>query len=121
VAQQVKKMHDRGICHGDLKAKNILIRNQSGDGQHTCSLIDFDAVKILEHVEVKDRCRDLARLNCSFLNTSLVSGSHRLLFLKYYFGTAGRPELKKALRLVVRYTGMKLKKSGRAFVKYPAD
>jgi tRNA A-37 threonylcarbamoyl transferase component Bud32 len=119
VARQLKKMHDRGICHGDLKAKNILIRNQNDDGQHTCSLVDFDAVKILDHVEIKERCRDLARLNCSFLNTSLVSRAHRLLFLKYYFGTGSRRELKKALRMVVMYTGMKLEKSGRAFEKIP--
>jgi hypothetical protein len=68
-----------------------------------------------DRLSFRHRCRDIARLNCSFLNTAVVSKTHRFCFLKYYLGRTKRRDLKKAWDTVMFFTELKLRKSGRSF------
>jgi hypothetical protein len=67
-------------------------------------------------LSLQDRCRDLARLNCSFLDTGRVSTAHRLAFLKTYLGAVKREDLHAAWQTTLELTGKKLKKSNRSFI-----
>ncbi len=111
----VRKMHDQGVFHGDLKAKNILIQEQK-NGEEKVFFVDLDATRVKDSLQFRDRCKDMARLNCSFLNRAIVSKTHRFYFLKCYFGTVRPEELKRGWDRVLYFTEKKLKKSGRNFV-----
>jgi len=112
LAMQVKQMHDSGIRHRDLKSTNILVADDDGG---KVWFIDLDAIKVSDALSLTERLKDVARLNCSFLDTALLSKQDRLLFLKVYLNRANRKELKKYWDSVVLFTGLKLKKSKREF------
>ncbi len=112
LAVQLKKMHDSGIWHRDLKATNILV---AVDDAVKFWFTDLDAIKVSDTLLLTEKSKDLARLNCSFLDTSVLSRQDRLSFLKAYKGCANRKELKKIWDSVVLFTGLKLKKSKREF------
>jgi len=114
IAVRVRTMHERGIGHGDLKAKNVLVQERDGGGINIF-FVDLDSVRIADRLSFRRRCRDIARLNCSFPDRGLVSETHRLYFLKCYLGRAGRAELKRTWNRVLLYTGRKLRASGRSF------
>lgn len=114
IARELRMMHDRGIRHGDLKAKNILLADAPSEDQKIF-LVDLDAVRVKRRLSLKDRSRDLARLNCSFLDTSRISTAHRLAFLKIYLGAVKRGDLRAMWGATLRLTEKKLKKSNRVF------
>ena len=98
--------------HCDLKATNILV--DAGD-KINIYFIDLDAIKVSDSLLSAQRAKDLARLNCSFLDTSFLSRSYRLYFLKSYIGRVKRKELKKTWDSVMLFTERKLEKSKREF------
>jgi tRNA A-37 threonylcarbamoyl transferase component Bud32 len=112
VAIQVKQLHDCGIMHCDLKATNILVN--AGD-KIKIYFTDLDAIKVSDSLFSAERAKDLARLNCSFLDTAFLSRCYRLYFLKSYLGRVKRKELKKYWDSVMLFTELKLEKSKREF------
>jgi hypothetical protein len=76
----VRRMHDREVCHRDLKAPNVLV---SG-GEPV--LIDLVGVEVGRPVPDAVRVRDLARLNASFLGSTQVTRTDRLRVLRAYLG-----------------------------------
>jgi tRNA A-37 threonylcarbamoyl transferase component Bud32 len=114
IAINVREMHKKGICHGDLKANNLLLEVNRGEAEKFY-FTDIDSARIKKNISLKESFRDVARLNCSFLNTAVVSKIHRLYFLKYYLGEVRKDDLQKAWAMVTRYTEMKMTKSGRCF------
>jgi tRNA A-37 threonylcarbamoyl transferase component Bud32 len=112
VAIQVKQLHDCGIMHCDLKATNILVN--AGD-KIKIYFTDLDAIKVSDSLLSAERAKDLARLNCSFLDTAFLSKCYRLYFLKSYLGRVKRKELKKYWDSVTLFTELKLEKSKREF------
>lgn len=80
-------MHDRGVSHRDLKAANILL-----SGGTDPALIDLVGVRLGSPVPFKQRSKELARLNASFLSDPAVSRTVRLRFLLTYLN-AGDPRL----------------------------
>ncbi len=110
LAGAVRRMHDRGAVHGDLKAKNILVRHRGGMVQDIY-FIDFDAARIMERVPLALRSRDLARLNYSLPAGGPVSRPLRLSFIRAYFGTCRRSLLRQSVRFVERYTSIKKRKA----------
>lgn len=60
----VRLMHDRGVYHGDLNLKNILVQtaNRHDPGVF---IIDFDRSKIRKSLSTRHRMRNLLRLNRS--------------------------------------------------------
>jgi tRNA A-37 threonylcarbamoyl transferase component Bud32 len=60
----VRFMHDRGIYHGDLNLKNLLIRT----GHHRepeVYIIDFDRSKVRDSLTIQQRMQNILRLNRS--------------------------------------------------------
>lgn len=114
LAGLLKTAHGRGMVHGDLKAKNILVAADSG-AEELFWFIDLDATRLRSTASFSDRCRDLARLNCSFLNTALVSRTHRLLFLQCYVEGDPQNGLRSAWKTVLEFSWRKLLTSGREF------
>lgn len=60
----VRLMHDRGICHGDLNLRNLLVQT-ARHGDPEVYIIDFDRSKIRKSLSTRHRMRNLLRLNRS--------------------------------------------------------
>jgi tRNA A-37 threonylcarbamoyl transferase component Bud32 len=114
LAGLLKAAHGHGMMHGDLKAKNILVESGCRAGEQFL-FIDLDATQVRASAPFFERYRDLARLNCSFLNTALVSRTHRLFFLRCYVADNPQAELRVAWKTVLNFSWRKLLKSGREF------
>src|SRR5262249_22883747 len=84
VARVIRAMHDRTVSHRDLKAANILCSS----GQPT--FIDLVGVRVGRVVSFRQRCRELARLNASFLASPSVTFTKRLRFLRTYLAAGPR-------------------------------
>ncbi|HEY3787753.1 MAG TPA: lipopolysaccharide kinase InaA family protein [Urbifossiella sp.] len=79
LARTLRQMHDRGISHRDLKASNILL-----EGGRDPVLIDLVGVRLGKKVSFRQRAKELARLNASFLASPFATRSERLRFLRTY-------------------------------------
>jgi serine/threonine protein kinase len=90
----VRTMHDRAVSHRDLKAANILLKHAAADPEAAVPvLIDLVGVRVGRRVSFRQRCRELARINASFLNSSLITRGERLRFLRVYLAAGERSEL----------------------------
>ncbi|HYH69287.1 MAG TPA: lipopolysaccharide kinase InaA family protein [Urbifossiella sp.] len=79
LARVVRLMHDRHVSHRDLKAANVLLAN----GVEPV-FIDLVGVRVGRPVSVRQRAKELARLNASFLSSPRVRQADRLRFLRTY-------------------------------------
>ena len=78
LARTVRRMHDRGVFHADLKAANVLV----ADGR--LQIVDLDRVRFSLDVPERDRIFNLAQLNASV--TPPLTRTDRLRALRLYFG-----------------------------------
>ena len=85
-AHLVRVLHERGICHRDLKASNILVQENPGQTQELY-LTDLDSARVQTRIRAKERIRDLARLNASLYYTAGISTADRFRFLRDYLKT----------------------------------
>jgi tRNA A-37 threonylcarbamoyl transferase component Bud32 len=91
----VRRLHEWGFSHRDLKAANLLVspvgwamstrglRSAEAGGDHVW-LIDLAGVRRLGKVGRSRRVRDLARLHMSFLDHPALTKAERLRFLRSY-------------------------------------
>jgi tRNA A-37 threonylcarbamoyl transferase component Bud32 len=100
VASLVRRLHDKGVSHRDLKGQNILVQEE-GPGRHRAILLDLDGVRF-GRVGRGRRSRDLARLAWSFRHHPAVTRADRLRFLFAYLGSSGKPGWKRLWRAVQR-------------------
>lgn len=117
-AHLVRNMHERGIWHRDLKSANLLVQKKAGE-KEKLYLVDLDSARIKKRVKEKDRIRDLARLNASFLDLGVISMPARLRFLKSYLGSHRgiAEQTRKYWKEILLHTQRKLKKSGKRFIR----
>lgn len=110
LARLVRQMHDRGVSHRDLKAANVLL-----EGGTMPTLIDLVGVRVGRPVPFRQRAKELARLNASFLH-SPVTRSDRLRFLRTYLAAGERlaPDWKGWWRAIARATAAKVAKNRRS-------
>ncbi|MBW1678596.1 MAG: hypothetical protein JRJ08_00380 [Deltaproteobacteria bacterium] len=80
LARQIRWMHQTGICHGDLKASNILVTIL--EEKPVIFLVDPDGVKIRNKLGVKEIAKDLSRLRAAF--SGILSQSEHEYFLAIY-------------------------------------
>lgn len=113
-AHILRRMHERGVCHGDLKASNILVQKKAGQ-KEKLYLVDLDSARVKKSVKERDRIRDLARLNASLLDTRAVPTSDRLRLLHYYLRQTGDQKVEEYWKTILERTQNKLKKTGRKF------
>jgi tRNA A-37 threonylcarbamoyl transferase component Bud32 len=78
LARIVRRMHDHGIRHADLKAGNVLV------GSERIVVVDLDRVRFSVDIGEKDRMFNLAQLNAAV--PAPLTRSDRLRFLNAYFG-----------------------------------
>jgi len=96
MARAIAAMHDAGIVHADLNLKNLLVKDPLGDPQ--VFIVDFDKARVLEHVSLRRRLKNLIRLDRSIVKwpeaRQQVSISDRLRlwrdYLQLYPAWAGR-------------------------------
>ncbi len=72
IAREVRKMHDIGICHGDLHLKNILIK-RAGNGELEPYIIDLDKSTYSQNLGIKKRLQNLFRLDRSVEKLAIFS------------------------------------------------
>ena len=113
-AHILRKMHERGVCHGDLKASNILVQKKAGQ-KEKLYLVDLDSARVKKSVKEDDKIRDLARLNASLLDTRAISTPDRLRLLQYYLRQTGDQKVEEYWKMILERTQNKLKKTGRKF------
>jgi len=86
VADAIAAMHDAGIVHADLNLKNILVRDDPDSPR--AFVIDFDKARIVRNLSLRQRLRNLARLDRSIAKWSAsrhaVSTLDRLRTLRCY-------------------------------------
>jgi tRNA A-37 threonylcarbamoyl transferase component Bud32 len=117
LARWVRRMHDRGVSHRDLKAPNILLQHATTDPANAAPVfIDLVGVRVSSRaVPWPRRAKDLARLNASFLAMPHITRTERLRFLLTYLRTGERVlDWKKWWRAVSGATLAKVAKNRRA-------
>jgi tRNA A-37 threonylcarbamoyl transferase component Bud32 len=103
----IRRMHDRHVSHRDLKAPNILIAGPDRDPV----LIDLVGLTVGRRVTDAERVRNLARLNASFVNSTVVSRTDRLRLLFAYLGRADRRAWKSWWKRAEAGTAAKVRKN----------
>lgn len=107
----IRRMHDRGISHRDLKAPNLLVNGKAIDPK----LWFIDLVGVQKHGSLgeKRKMQNLARLNVSFLINRGITHSDRLRFLRQYlkWGLEGPFTWKKWWREISKLSLFKMEKN----------
>ena len=89
VARAFATMHRRGVYHGDLHLKNILIRNNPGNSTPEIFIIDFDKAICKESLTPREKLKNLLRFNRSIekyklLGGKITRGDQCRLFKEYF-------------------------------------
>lgn len=110
LARTLRAMHDRTVSHRDLKATNVLVSGPA------VVLIDLVGVRTGAAVPFRQRAKELARLNVSFLGSPAVTRGERLRFLRSYLaaGPALPEGWKSWWREVAAATAVKVEKNRRS-------
>lgn len=116
VARLLRRFHDAGLSHRDLKAGNLLVAANAGDAK--VHFIDLVGVRLRPQLTPSQRQQDLMRLNVSFLKGTTITRTDRLRFLRSYccWALKGRADWKVWWRQIARATLAKISrniKSGR--------
>jgi tRNA A-37 threonylcarbamoyl transferase component Bud32 len=101
LAQMIRRMHDAGFSHRDLKAPNVLVTPREGPGARPV-LVDLDGLRGGRHVSARRRARDLMRLSVSLDEWGVARRTDRLRFLRAYLGRRGCPA---AITILARRPG----------------
>lgn len=98
LARLVRRMHDLGVYHRDLKANNILVRGEE------LFVIDLDRVDFVRDVRDEDRSWNLAQLNAAV--GAPLTRTDRLRFFFAYVGNtrAVRQQWKRWAWDIMRHT-----------------
>jgi tRNA A-37 threonylcarbamoyl transferase component Bud32 len=104
LARLFSSLHKKNIYHNDLKASNILIREELTSGEPLFSIIDLQGLKRCSYVSKRRRIKNLAQLGRTlglFLNYS-----ERLHFLKAYgeFPLVDREEKRALINAILEET-----------------
>ncbi|MBL7139917.1 MAG: hypothetical protein ISS74_03325 [Planctomycetes bacterium] len=88
LARMLRRLHDAGLAHRDLKAPNILVA-PADDPRPKVVLVDLDGLRRPVHVSARRRGRDLMRLAVSLEEWGVARRTDRLRFLRTYLGRPG--------------------------------
>lgn len=90
VARLVRRMHEAGFSHRDLKAPNFLVAPPGGPDPRPV-LVDLDGLRGGHRPSARRRARDLMRLSVSLDEFDVARRTDRLRFLRTYLAPAGCP------------------------------
>ncbi len=80
LAAMLRRMHDQGIYHADMKSNNILVQ-ETGQGW-SFSLIDLDRTYFKRGLSFSQRANNLAQINASV--AACMTARDRLRFFHFY-------------------------------------
>jgi tRNA A-37 threonylcarbamoyl transferase component Bud32 len=88
LAQFIRDIHEKGFCHYDLHAGNILIRfkNEQNVSDYDLYLMDLHRVKIFKSISIKKRMFNLAQIFNSL--SSIMTMADKLDFIRSYGSNA---------------------------------
>lgn len=89
LAALLRRMHEAGFAHRDLKAPNVLVAPAGPRPRPV--LVDLDGLRRAARVPARRRVRDLMRLAVSLEEWGLARATDRLRFLRAYLGRRGAP------------------------------
>jgi hypothetical protein len=125
LGRQVRRLHERGWAHRDLKATNILIQSRA-EGESTQPLplssaerggriwfIDLVGAWRPWRLRKGRRQKDLSRLNASFHTSVHLSRTDRLRFLRAYmnWNLHGKDGWKTWWQAIAQYTADKIRQN----------
>jgi serine/threonine protein kinase len=116
LARILRALHDRTVSHRDLKASNVMLAGAATDPAGAIPvLVDLVGVRTGAAVPFRQRAKELARLNVSFLRSPAVTRGERLRFLRAYLaaGPALREDWKSWWRAIAAATAAKVVKNRR--------
>ena len=90
LARMIRRMHEAGLAHRDLKAPNILITPARGPDPRPV-LVDLDGLTMMRRVPARRRVQNLMRLSVSLDEWGVARRTDRLRFLRIYLGQRGCP------------------------------
>jgi len=91
LARLVRRLHDAGLSHRDLKAPNILVARGGGQDRPRPVLVDLDGLRMGRRVALRRRVQNLMRLSVSLDEYGVARRTDRLRFLRAYLGRRGCP------------------------------
>ena len=103
LAHQLRRMHDRGVAHRDLKGENI-IAQEPGNAHHEFFIVDFDGV-VCRPVSRRVRVKNLARLARAVAVKVPLTSTDRLRFVKSYLGNRAASRWRKMYRDLLKFAG----------------
>jgi tRNA A-37 threonylcarbamoyl transferase component Bud32 len=112
VARLVRDLHRRQLSHRDLKAANILV-DQTASAK--IWLVDLVGVRRHRRLSRRRRVRNLARLHASFFESTAITRTDKLRFLRTYlqWGLFGRDGWKRYWREIDAATRSKIARTRR--------
>lgn len=110
-------LHREGVYHGDLTARNLLVR----EPPPRILLVDLDAVRSVGWIPRRRRLKNLDELGRNVLDLGLVSTADRARFLRDYLAAdpGGGWDFAGLFRTVHRRTLRRLAREGRGFARVP--
>jgi tRNA A-37 threonylcarbamoyl transferase component Bud32 len=109
----VRRLHEEGFAHRDLKATNLLVHWSGGDQEPPAViLVDLDGGRYVGHVSARQEFRGLMRLNVSLLECPAVSHAGRLRMLIGYLRRpgVGRVAFKPYWRQLQQWSDRKIRR-----------
>ncbi|MSR60573.1 MAG: hypothetical protein EXS05_23515 [Planctomycetaceae bacterium] len=100
LARSVRRLHDSGFDHRDLKFPNLLVSADPADDR--VWLLDLDAVGKWPKLPGIRARQNLSRINVSAMQVAGISRADRLRFLKWYLGSRFADEWKQWWRVISR-------------------
>lgn len=119
VAQFLALLHDQGIYHGDLTARNIMVTLDAKEGREgRIFLIDLDAIRSVGGISARRQIKNLDELGRNFHDLGKVSVQDRLRFLVYYTAARRSPAipLKELSTRVCARTAVRMQAVGLDFI-----
>lgn len=112
-ANIIRRMHDAGYDHRDMKSNNILVSEKHKETKMW--ILDLDSVKQWKKIPSSRRQQNIARFCRSSFDCSLVQSTHRLRFLKNYLGNDFSKQWKNYWRAIEKRMNSKKQKTARKF------
>ena len=109
----LRKLHDRGVTHRDLKASNVLVSPTDDLAHPRLWLIDLDSVQTWQTIPHGRRVQNLARFYVSFHQSPWITLTDRLRFLRLYLarGFSDKSGWKELWRSIRRQAERKIQRN----------
>jgi tRNA A-37 threonylcarbamoyl transferase component Bud32 len=103
LARWLRRIHDRGITHRDLKGENIIAQERD-HGRYEFSIVDFDGI-VCRRASPRIRAKNIARLVRAVAANVPITSTDRLRFVASYLRRGEASLRRKVYRTVAKLAG----------------